>query len=104
MAQYELLEMTHDKWEDDVWGSHSQDPTAVESDATSAVQIDKPKMYFYWGEKDYWVDKEIRDALIVSRAQQFGSAPDEGKPYMEIDTKGIPHDFCISKSTSVALK
>lgn len=80
-----MLEITDDKWSDSVWNSK-------ETSETSDTSIDRPSLFFYWGETDCWVDNKTRDTLIATRAD----GKDEGKPHMEIDTQGIPHAFCIS--------
>jgi hypothetical protein len=94
MARFELLEMTNDKWPDDVWNG----PIPASSSPNHA--FDRPKLYFYWGEKDHWIDNSTRDNVIASRARKGSGMEDEGKPTMEIDTYGTPHDFCISKRGS----
>lgn len=91
MGRFELLEMTHDKWSDDVWNGPSY------ANETEKPQIDRPKLYFYWGENDHWIANSTRDAVIASRARRGSDPADEGKPHMEVDLHGIPHDFCISK-------
>lgn len=94
MARHELLEMTHDKWSDDVW-SVSSPPSG------SLPVIDRPKLYFYWGENDHWISNRTRDSVIVTRART--ETTDNSKPHMEIDTRGIPHDFCITPDHSKAV-
>ena len=84
-----MLEITDDKWSDSVWN------TKQISEASDA-SIDRPSLFFYWGETDYWVDNQTRDTLIATRANGTG----EGEPHMEIDTQGIPHAFCISECPS----
>lgn len=49
MGRHELLEMTHDKWSDDVWDGPLPRPASSDD-----VKIDRPDLYFYWGEKDHW--------------------------------------------------
>ena len=96
MARDELLEMTHDKWPNSVWDT---------SAAPAESAIDKPSLYFYWGANDHWIDNTTRDNVVATRARTDRSG-DEGKPHMEIDTNGIPHDFCITPENSklVAVK
>lgn len=93
MGQHELLEMTHDKWDDDLWGST---PSLDGEEKNGKVSCDRPPLYFYFGENDYWIDNKIRDDLIACRARTEGSPGSDGKPHMEIDAEGVPHDFCIS--------
>lgn len=94
MGRFELLEMTHDKWPDDVWNGPQH------GDSNEHTKIDRPKMYFYWAENDHWIDNSTRDAVIGSRARRGNDPADEGKPHMEIDSNGMPHDFCISMCSS----
>ena len=90
MARDELHEMKDDKWPDTAWDT-SASPTET--------RIDRPNLYFYWGLNDHWIDDRTRDNIIAARARTEGLG-DEGKPYMEIDTHGIPHDFCITPHNS----
>ncbi len=89
MGRHELLEMAADKWSDDLWNGPSP---GIES------PIDRPKLYFYWGENDHWIAGTTRDSVIASRARQGNAVEEGGKPEMEVDTHGTPHDFCISRS------
>ena len=94
LGRDELQEMTDDKWPAEVWaGPISPNPSTNTAPATRA-KIDRPKLYFYWGENDHWIDKSTRDVVIASRGRtdELGQ---EGKPQMEVDTNGVPHDFCI---------
>ncbi len=91
MGRHELLEMTHDKWSDDVWNGPLPGPASGDN-----VKIDRPNLYFYWGENDHWIDNRTRDQVIASRARRRNDAGEVEGPHMEIDTLGTPHDFCIS--------
>lgn len=89
MGQHELLEITADQWDDDLWGA---------TDAGNAsTGSDRPKLYFFWGENDHWTDDGVRDAVVARRARTASDGRGTCKPFMEVDTGGIPHDFCISK-------
>ena len=94
MARDELIEMTHDKWPASVWDA-TLAPSA-QNVTPSEAKIDRPKLFFYWGANDYWVDNGTRDSIIASRAGTE-RPEDQGKPRMEIDRVDTPHDFCISK-------
>lgn len=96
MAKYELLEIKQDKWTNDLWRDTGQLlPTQTVEQPDS--EIDRPQLYFYWGEKDHWVGDSTRDNLIATRARQIGKGEDESKPHMQVDRLGIPHAFCIRK-------
>lgn len=97
MTKYELREIASDKWDDELWGVSSK-PDSLQDNASGPVTIDTPKLYFYWGENDPWVDNRTRDGLIATRGRRLDEAGDETKPHMEIDTQGMPHAFCISES------
>ena len=94
MARDELLEMTHDKWPNDVWNG------PISSTLASSPNLDRPKLYFFWGQNDYWIDNSTRDKVIATRARRADDEGGEGKPYMEIDRQGVQHDFCISELSS----
>lgn len=86
MARDELAAMTHDKWDETVWGSaeNSLSPTRP------------PRLFFYWGSSDHWIANTTRDKVIAARAYS-GAKEEEWKPRMEIDTSGVPHDFVMRK-------
>ena len=92
MGQYELLEMTHDKWDDDLWST----PKHQRSFDLNTGPCDKPPLYFYFGGNDYWIDNYIRDDLIAARGRREDLDGEERKPWIEIDRSEVPHDFCIS--------
>ena len=93
MARDELRLITADKWDSEIWGAAHASPTG----------IPRPKLFFYFGEKDHWIADETRDQLIAARA--FGGKGDEGwKPRMEIDRGGVPHGFVIRHGDVVAEK
>jgi hypothetical protein len=98
MARFELLEMTNDKWSDDVWNG------PMSTISSQNHPFDRPKLYFYWGDNDHWIDNSTRDSVIASRARKGSGKEDEWKPTMEIDTHGTPHDFCISERGSLLLR
>jgi len=75
---------------------------------TSATK--QPSLYFFWGADDHWISNDTRDAVVASRAAippsstssinaSSSSAPRTG-PKMEIDQKGLPHDFCTTDKGS----
>lgn len=96
MGRFELLEMTHDKWSDDVWNGPLS-ANRPDAEPPLVTDIDRPRLYFYWGENDHWIDNSTRDSIIASRAQSAEAKNDPGKPHMEIDRQGTPHDFCIRR-------
>lgn len=89
LAKHELKDMTEDKWNEQLW------------QATENAKTDHPILYFYWAENDHWIDNQTRDKLIANRARQLDKAKsdpkEKAKPKMEIDNKGVPHDFCLRK-------
>ena len=96
MAKYELLEITSDKWTNELWG-HAEQLLPAGHNTQPESQTDRPQLFFYWGEKDHWVGNSIRDNLIATRARQVCKGRDEAKPHMQLDRLGIPHAFCIRK-------
>lgn len=89
MGADEMRQISSDKWDDEVWG-------AVHPSGTG---IPRPKLFFYFGEKDHWVADRTREDLMKLRGRG-GGKEDEWKPKMEIDRKNIPHGFCICESLS----
>jgi Lipid-droplet associated hydrolase len=86
MGRDEMVEITTDKWDSEVWGAVHPSPT----------RVPRPKMFFYFGEKDHWVADHTRDDLM--RARGRGEEGDDWKPWMEIDKLEIPHGFVLGKS------
>ncbi|WPH00680.1 Hypothetical protein R9X50_00351000 [Acrodontium crateriforme] len=97
MASDEMHSITADTWDDSFW-LHDR-----------AEQ--KPKMYFYFGTNDHWVDDASRNSLMKSRGRR-GTVTEAGvhsnenlaKPLMEIDGNGVPHAFCFDHSEAIADK
>ena len=97
MTKYELREITHDPWDDKLWGRLSSSNSQQLKVSVSEQEIGSTKLYFYWGDNDHWVDNKTRDGVIAARAKRIEHFDDEAKPHMEIDTLGVPHAFCISE-------
>lgn len=84
MAADEMRAITSDKWADDVWGVGSEESLA--------------KMFFYFGRNDHWIAEKTRDEIIALRGREEGSGPK-----MYVCEEGLPHAFCLSKSSPVVL-
>ena len=109
MAKHEMLELTDDKWTDELWGAQtSHIPASAEMNGGLAAGATRTKLYFYWGHNDHWVARSTRNELIRTRGRtrsvRRGSLGGESKPLMEIDTNGVPHGFCIRHSAQIAEK
>lgn len=89
MAADELQTITHDRWDEEIWGA--ADPSPVEAP--------RPKLFFLFGKDDHWVADETRDELMAARGRARGERRDgeRWKPVMEVDESGIPHGFCIGE-------
>ena len=83
MARDEMMEITEDKWDEDLWGP-----------ARSRSAIPTPRLIFYFGKDDHWVANRTRDELIAARGYQAGSG-EQWKAKMLIDDEDIPHSFCF---------
>ncbi|KIW09403.1 uncharacterized protein PV09_00297 [Verruconis gallopava] len=92
MGADEMRQISSDKWDEEIWGAAHPSRTG----------IPRPKMFFYFGEKDHWVADRTREDLMKFRGR--GNGGDHWKPKMEIDQNGIPHGFCISHSIPIAEK
>jgi hypothetical protein len=79
-----MYQMTHDRWNEDIWGA-----------AGPKVGNSRPKLVFYFGQDDHWVDEVSRNELIKSRGWREGA--EKWKPKMYVDDLGIPHSFSIRK-------
>lgn len=79
MARDEMEEITHDRWDYDIWGSEK---TGVS------------RLVFYFAEKDHWVAEETRDAIMKARGRGRG---EDWKPRMMVCEDGVPHGFCIGE-------
>ena len=83
MARDEVLQITEDRWNEDIWGA-----------ATPDLGSSNPRLVFYFGADDHWVANHTRDELIAARGSKEEG---DGKPRMYIDDTNIPHSFCIRK-------
>ncbi|OCK78600.1 hypothetical protein K432DRAFT_301615 [Lepidopterella palustris CBS 459.81] len=107
MARDEMMEITADKWDEEVWGAAH--PTKL--------RHERAQLRFLFGKNDHWVANETRDDLIRARAGGNGGGKEEGergrgkeegqvehwKPVMEVDEEeGLDHAFCIRQSIPVA--
>ncbi|KAF2669088.1 hypothetical protein BT63DRAFT_413555 [Microthyrium microscopicum] len=92
MAADEMRTIGRDRWDAEVWGAVHPSPSNVA----------RPKLYFYFGERDHWVADETRDDLMRLRGR--GEEGDEWRPWMEIDRLEVPHGFSIKHSAVVADK
>ena len=85
MARDEMLEITEDRWDEDIWGTASAPEGSIAS-----------RLILYFGQSDHWVADHTRDELIAARGNVQGEEQ-LWKPKMLIDEEGIPHGFCIRK-------
>ena len=92
MARDEMLDITEDRWKENVWGA-----------ATPTSEHPTSKLIFYFGKDDHWVADHTRDELIAVRGQQEGSV-EAWKAKMLIDDENIPHSFCIRKSGVIFMR
>ncbi|KAF2730324.1 hypothetical protein EJ04DRAFT_515324 [Polyplosphaeria fusca] len=91
MAHDEMLTITTDKWDDEIWGA---------AHATKHPHA-RPALRFLFAKSDHWVANETRNELI--RARGRGLDGEEWKPKMEVDETGEwPHGFCIRHGVPVA--
>ena len=99
-----MLEIVHDKWQDDLWGRDLLDEQVM-GQWSGSTQAERLNLFFLWGQHDHWVDNLIRDKLISTRAWRGGKEKDS-RPWMEIDRSGLRHAFCTSTNDSkkVAVK
>ncbi|KAL1642062.1 hypothetical protein SLS58_005650 [Diplodia intermedia] len=95
MAADELQTITHDRWDEEVWGASDPSP----------VEVPRPKLFFLFGKDDHWVADETRDELMAARGRARGERSDgeRWKPVMEVDDGGIPHGFCIDPNHSITV-
>ncbi|KAK5121964.1 hypothetical protein LTR85_004536 [Meristemomyces frigidus] len=106
MAQHEMLQLTDDEWDSQLWGVRPLQEAASAAMGESTVKpAATSKLYFYWGKDDHWIAKSTRDTLIRTRGRTRRlSLGEENKPWMEIDKRGVPHAFCIRHSGIIAAK
>ena len=93
MAGDEMREITHDAWDDEIWGAaHASDHPHP-----------RPTLRFLFAKSDHWVADETRDELIKARAAtKYAESERYWRPVMEVEEQGMPHAFCIKHSISVA--
>lgn len=93
MARDELREIKSDKWHDEhIWGNVD----AVFASEEDSPGLPRTKLFFYWGEEDYWVHSGTRDELIAKRGRlEREETVHDTKlwPVMQVDQEGAPHTF-----------
>lgn len=94
LARDELVHISTDKWDDDIWG-------IVAADAAATKNAQTAKLFLYFLEKDSWIADETRDMIVAARAST-GKPGEEDKPFMEIDDNGVLHDF-VSRDDHVKI-
>jgi hypothetical protein len=98
MANQEMHEIKEDKWHPaNLWGILPHDHDATDgADTTTTEAHDgttpETKLFFYWGNDDYWVNNDSRDALIASRAH---TEDRKSHSKMLVDQGDIPHPFSL---------
>jgi pimeloyl-ACP methyl ester carboxylesterase len=110
MARDEMLQMTSDKWTDEIWGAAH----------ASSHAHPRPILRFLYAKEDHWIANETRDEVVRTRgvrvdargerigggegeADSLLEGGEEWKPRMEIDeVEGWVHGFCIRDSVPVA--
>jgi hypothetical protein len=88
MARDEMLSITTDAWDEEVWGASHR----------STSSYPRAQLRFLFGQEDHWVSDATRDDLIRARASKADSEDEHWKPKMEVDEEGWPHAFCIRES------
>jgi hypothetical protein len=99
MARDELEQIRHDKWDAaKIWGVC--DPGADASESYAVMTTDdtastRTRLYFLWGQEDYWVNNDSRSQLINSKKSSAHTI-------MEIlhERPEIPHTFSLDPEHS----
>jgi tRNA(His) 5'-end guanylyltransferase len=95
MANDEMHLIREDRWLPSLWG----DDVSIAEERNASSQDHQLKLYFYFGESDYWVDSSIRDALIAQRSKRNDSSSSlqtTNLPSMKISKHPeIPHTFSL---------
>lgn len=86
MARDEMVEITTDRWNADIWGSEKAGIS---------------RLVFYFAKKDHWVADVTRDAIIKNRGRGLG---EDWKPKMFVCEDGFPHTFSINHGEQMAGK
>jgi hypothetical protein len=60
MARDELHTITHDKWDNEIWGSP------------------RTQIFCLWGKNDFCIPNEYRDKLIKQRERKFEAEEERG--------------------------
>jgi hypothetical protein len=94
-----MHEIKEDKWHPaHLWGllphEHDVDGADTSTTETNAENTPRTKLFFYWGNDDYWVNNDSRDSLIAARAQT-SDLRTSSRARMVIDQNNIPHPFSM---------
>ena len=100
MAADEMVEIAEDNWHPtNLWGVQPP-PDKQESEVSLSTAAPRTRLFFYWGEDDYWVDNDVRDKLIAKRARREGDQTTVDWPEMMIDKHKMDHCFSLDKQHS----
>ncbi|CAK4034830.1 Hypothetical predicted protein [Lecanosticta acicola] len=100
MAADEMLEIREDRWHPaNLWGVQPP-PSKMETEIHAVASAPRTKLFFYWGEDDYWVDNDVRDRLIAKRATRQGDEMTADWPEMLIDKHKMDHCFSLNREHS----
>ncbi|CAN8095964.1 unnamed protein product [Discula destructiva] len=86
----EMAVISEERWAEELWEI---------ADDAAAAHHEVPKFFFLFGKEDHWVANECRDRFIAER-----DAHKTGRTRIVVDEEGLPHDFCINHSETVAEK
>ncbi|KAJ4402630.1 hypothetical protein N0V82_010765, partial [Gnomoniopsis sp. IMI 355080] len=95
----EMAVISEESWAEELWEI---------ADEAVAHQHEVPKFFILFGGQDHWVSREHRDRFIEMREEHVKRegvpGHKRGRTRIEVDETGLPHDFCISHSETVAEK
>ncbi|KAJ4388699.1 hypothetical protein N0V93_006158 [Gnomoniopsis smithogilvyi] len=95
----EMAVISEESWAEELWEI---------ADEAVAHKHEVPKFFILFGGQDHWVSNEHRDRFIETREEHVKRegvpGHKRGRTRIEVDETGLPHDFCISHSETVAEK
>ncbi|KAF3771169.1 hypothetical protein M406DRAFT_32811 [Cryphonectria parasitica EP155] len=95
----EMKVISEETWAEELWEI---------ADEAVAHAHEVPKFFILFGKDDHWVPNQHRDKFIEERekhsAREDAPKTKRGRTRIVIDEEGLPHDFCINHSETVANK
>lgn len=86
-----------ERWGEEIWEvEDTLPPKGGEGEGKQSAGL--PRFFMFYGKKDHWIADDLRDEFV----ERMGRLRGEGRrvPKIEVDEKGLRHDFCTMEGES----